>query len=143
MKRAIVVLVGLLVAIVVGARVSDADSRTKETMKFKLQYAQSVLEGIALEDYALIQINAEKLKALSQSAGWQYRQTAEYQRHTGDFTRQAGALIKAAERKNLDSATVAYFQMTVSCVACHRHLRGSAEAMLRPGDLGVGSNDQK
>lgn len=143
MKRAIIVLVGFLLAVVVGARVSDADSQTKETMKFKLQYAQSVLEGIALEDYSLIQINAEKLKALSQSAGWQYRQTAEYQRHTGDFTRQAEALVKAAERKNLDAATVAYFQMTASCVACHRHLRGSAEAMLRLDGFGAGTNERQ
>jgi hypothetical protein len=130
MKRTLIPALGLLLALAVGGSVDRVDSRTKETMKFKLHYAQSVLEGIALEDYPLIAVNAKKLKGLSESAGWRYRQSAEYQRHTGDFARQAEALVKAAERKNLDAATVAYFQLTASCVACHRHLRGSQEAKL-------------
>jgi len=114
-----------------------ADSRTKETMRFKLEYAQKVLEGIALEDYQLIAFNAEKLKALGQSAGWNYRQTAEYQRHTSDFIRQAEALSKAAERRNIDAATVAYFQLTASCVSCHRHLRGNEQASLPRPDASL------
>jgi cytochrome c556 len=130
MKRVLSVLVAVTVAAAVWSSVRAADSRTKEAMREKLDSAQKVLEGIALENYDLIAFNAQKLKALSQSAGWQYRQTAEYQRHTADFARQAEALIKAAERKNLDGATVAYFQLTASCVACHRHLRGSEQAKL-------------
>ncbi len=99
-------------------------------MRLKLEYAQKVLEGIALEDFELIAFNAEKMKAISQSAEWQHRKSAEYQRHTGDFTRQAEGLVKAAERKNVDAATVAYFQLTASCVSCHRHLRGTEQAAL-------------
>ena len=32
---------------------------TKEVMRFKLRYAQSVLEGIATENFALIRTNAQ------------------------------------------------------------------------------------
>ncbi|HZQ46957.1 MAG TPA: hypothetical protein VFC07_08100 [Verrucomicrobiae bacterium] len=103
---------------------------TKEVMRLKLRYAQSVLEGIATENFVLIQVNADKLYALSQSADWNIRQTPEYQRFTGDFSRQALALEKAAGQKNVDAATLAYFQMTASCVECHKYLRGARQAKL-------------
>ncbi len=130
MKRTVLIVTTLLAAVVLWGSLKAATARTKETMRLKLECAQKVLEGIVLEDFELVAFNAEKLKALSQSADWQLRKSTEYQRHTGDFTRQADALIKAAERKNVDAATVAYFQMTASCVSCHRHLRGTEQAAL-------------
>jgi hypothetical protein len=102
-------------------------------MKFKLHYAQGVLEGIAMENYPLIRTNAMKLSRLSQSADWRIRQTPEYQRFTTEFRHQADALAKAAADRNVDAATVAYFQLTVSCVNCHRYLRGAGRAGLTPG----------
>lgn len=131
MKRILAWTAALAAGLTLWVGVNGAETRTKETMRLKLEYAQKVLEGIALEDFELIAFNAAKLKAVSQSADWQFRQSAEYQRHTGDFTRQAEALARAAERKSVDAATVAYFQMTASCVSCHRHLRGTEQAMLR------------
>ena len=130
MKRTLLIVTALLAAAVLWGSLKAATARTKETMRLKLEYAQKVLEGIALEDFELIAFNAEKLKAISQSTDWQLRKSTDYQRHTGDFTRQAETLIKAAERKNVDAATVAYFQMTASCVSCHRHLRGTEQAAL-------------
>ena len=97
-------------------------------MKFKLHFAQGVLEGITMENFNLIATNAQKLASLSQAADWQIRQTPDYQKFTMDYARQANALAKAAKNKNVDAATVAYFQLTVSCVNCHRYLRGASTA---------------
>lgn len=130
MKRTLVGMALLAAGLTLWLGVNGAESRTRETMRLKLEFAQNVLEGIALEDFELIAFNAGKLKAICQSADWQHRQSAEYQRHTGEFTRHADALIKAAERHNVDAATVAYFQLTASCVSCHRHLRGTEQARL-------------
>lgn len=130
MKSKIVIL--LFVLAFLGFLVEQSRTQTKvntaEMMRFKLYQAQGVLEGIATENYALIETNAAKLNAMSQAADWQIRQTPEYQRFTADFSRQAVALQKAARQKNVDAATVAYFQMTVSCVQCHKYLRGVREA---------------
>ncbi len=101
---------------------------TKDVMKFKLYYAQRVLEGITMENFDLINTNAQKLASLSQAADWQVRQTPEYQKFTMDYSRHAKALSKAAQGRNVDAATVAYFQLTVSCVNCHRYLRGAGTA---------------
>jgi hypothetical protein len=35
-----------------------------------------------------------------------------------------GALVRAAEDKNLDGATLAYTQLAISCVQCHKIVRG-------------------
>jgi hypothetical protein len=116
-----------------GRSLSGSEVSTRDVMKFKLHYAQGVLEGIAMENYPLIRTNAMKLSRLSQSADWRIRQTPEYQRFTTEFRHQADALAKAAADRNVDAATVAYFQLTVSCVNCHRYLRGAGRAGLTPG----------
>lgn len=124
----------LLVLLAVGVPGLLAQSTTKGVMKAKLLCAQRVLDGIATEDFALISTNAARLARLSQSAAWQARQTPEYQRLTADFLRQAEALAKAARRQNIEAATLAYFQLTMSCVNCHKALRGANPASF-PGPL--------
>jgi cytochrome c556 len=127
-KIAILVVVLAILGFMVEQSHTQPQVSTREMMRFKLFQAQGVLEGIATENYALIETNAGKLLAMSQAADWQVRQTPEYQRFTADFSRQAVALQNAARQKNVDAATVAYFQMTVSCVQCHKYLRGAREA---------------
>jgi hypothetical protein len=101
---------------------------TRDAMKMKLVLAQSVLEGIAMERFDQIATNAQHLPKLAQAAEWRHRETPAYQRFTADFVRQADALGRAAKSRNIDAATVAYFQLTVSCVNCHRYLRGADQA---------------
>lgn len=97
---------------------------TSDVMKFKMHHAQRVLEGITTENFEVLSDSARKLKNLGGQADWQVRATPEYQRLTADFVRTADALHNAAARGNVDAATVAYFQMIVSCTTCHRYLRG-------------------
>lgn len=101
-----------------------AEVSLRDAMKFKLHYAQGVLEGITTENFPLVATNAQKLATLARSADWQTRATPDYERLTADFLRQTDALTLAAKKQSADAATVAYFQLTVSCVNCHRHLRG-------------------
>lgn len=124
-----VALCGLLsIALLAGVAATIAPNEpkitTREIMKLKLESSQKVLEGIAVENFAAISANAQKLAVLSQAAGWQARQTPEYKQYTAEFRRHAEALQKAARDENVDAASVAYFQLTISCVNCHRHMRG-------------------
>lgn len=108
-----------------------AEPALRDAMRFKLHYAQGVLEGIATENFPLIATNAQKLAQLARSSDWQARATPDYERFTADFLRQTDALARAAKKQSVDAATVAYFQLTVSCVNCHRHLRGVEPAKFR------------
>ena len=128
MKTRTKVLLPILVGAVVWMTATAADQQTKETMDAKLLYSKELLEGIVTEDYRQVADNAKKLHSLSQSANWSIRQTTEYQRHTREFARQATAIEKAAEAKNIDGATLGYFQLTMTCVNCHRHMKGSEQA---------------
>jgi len=108
------------------------DSPIKEEMRFKLFYAQGILEGIVTENYPLIATNSYKMKQFSQRSSWDVRQSPEYRGLTLDFQRALGSLASAAEKKNVDAATVYYFQLTTSCVTCHKHLRGAQVSSVAP-----------
>ena len=115
----------LILAAFVGGAQQVPRNPTKDAMRFKLHFAQGVLEGIATENFSLIATNALKLRAFSQSADWKLRSTREYQRLTSDFERAADSLERSAHNRNVDAATVAYFQLTTTCVTCHKYLRGA------------------
>lgn len=104
---------------------NDPKLTTREVMRSKLDSSQKVLEGIATEDFATITASAQRLVVLSQVAGWQSRQTPEYKQLTAEFRRQAESLVKAAKDGNAEAASLAWFQLTISCVNCHKHIRSS------------------
>jgi cytochrome c556 len=92
-------------------------------MQMKLSHAQKVLEGIALNDFNLIEKHADELIILSNKAEWKVLPTRDYLLQSNEFRRNAELLTKAAKGKNLDGATLAYVQLTMSCVSCHKHVR--------------------
>jgi len=49
--------------------------------------------------------------------------TPEYLMHSREFRRAAERMRDAAKQKNLDAAALAYMQMTLKCVECHKHVR--------------------
>lgn len=97
-------------------------------MKSKLAASQKILEGIATENFTTIAEQARKLELFSRAAAWSAHSTPEYRRFTEDFRRHASALAKNAQNRNLDAATVSWFQLTVSCVNCHKYMRGDEVA---------------
>jgi cytochrome c556 len=96
-------------------------------MRQKVAYSQQVLVGIVLEDYGLIANNAEKLVELSNKTNWYSRQVPEYELFLTEFRRNAQELMKAGQQKDLDVASRAYGQMTLSCVSCHKFIRKSSD----------------
>jgi hypothetical protein len=92
-------------------------------MKAKLTHSQKLIEGLAIEDYDLLAKNAQRLSLLSQESTWKVLQTVDYLRYSNEFRRSTDALREAAEDKNLDGATLAYVQMTMNCVKCHKYVR--------------------
>jgi hypothetical protein len=100
-------------------------------MRPKLEHAQRVLEGLTLEDHALVAQHAKSLLSLSEAAEWQVLPSPDYVRYSEEFQRLTQELIKAANQKNIDSATLAYVQLTMNCVNCHKHVR-EARRTARP-----------
>ena len=97
---------------------------TADMMKVKLKRAQALLEALAKEDYKALEENAAALGAISKATEFlRAYKTEEYEFQARVFQRSADNLAEKAKSKNLDGATLAYLDMTRSCVACHSHFR--------------------
>jgi cytochrome c556 len=103
----------------------EARAKRSEFMRLKLDYAKNVLEGLATENLTKVAKNAKDLKMMSAAALWEVPTIPklEYGRYTSEFQRVADELAKQAEAKNLDAATLAYVQLTMNCVNCHKYVR--------------------
>src|SRR5262245_11289963 len=62
------------------------DAMTK-LMRKKLEHAQKLLEGIAVNDLKKVDENASDLMTLSKLAEFRALKTLDYERHTNDFRR--------------------------------------------------------
>jgi len=92
-------------------------------MRAKLMRSQNVLEGLTTEDYDLIAKGAQELALASLDSNWQVLQTEDYARQSAEFRRACGMLGDAAKAKNLDGAALAWMDVTLKCVQCHKYVR--------------------
>jgi hypothetical protein len=121
---AIVGIAGIVAAwVVTSAAAPPEPDRVAVFMRAKLVHANHVLEGLAIEDYAMIERAAQELSLASLDSNWQVLQTEDYARQSGEFRRSCDSLKKAAIEKNLDGATLAWMDVTLKCVQCHKYVR--------------------
>ena len=101
-------------------------------MKKKLSYSENILAGLASADFDQIRKNAQTMKALSQMEKWVRGNTPPYRAQLQVFQDANERLIRMADNENLDGAALAYVQLTLSCVNCHKVVRDSQREELRP-----------
>ncbi|HVC95778.1 MAG TPA: hypothetical protein VND64_18945 [Pirellulales bacterium] len=101
------------------------DKNLAAFMRMKLDHSQKVLEGLVVEDYKLIAHHSNQMALLVLDENWMVLQTPEYRHHSADFQMVANRLTEAAREENLDGATLAYVDLTMSCVNCHKYTRGA------------------
>ena len=139
MKRPLICLVAISCLALVGSSQSYAADPIEAFMRAKLTHSQEVLEGLTTENYDQIAKHAQELSLLSQAASWNVLQTPEYKQRSLEFRRSADALTKAAKKKNLDGAALAYVDVTLKCVNCHKYVRGVRTASVeQESQLGLG-----
>jgi hypothetical protein len=92
-------------------------------MKQKLAASQNVLGGLTKGEYDTIAKNANSMLAIGYLEKWVRADIPEYRKLLKDFEFANKALVEAARDKNLDKATIAYVQLTFSCVDCHKIVR--------------------
>jgi cytochrome c556 len=131
---AVLLAVGLLGSSGVGGQpAKQPPVKDKDTiMKQKLVEAQKILEGLAIADPGKMKAGAEALMDLRKQASWMVVKTPKYETHSNDFQTNLEALKKAAEKKNIDAAALAYVEMTLTCVRCHQYVREEVIGMAPP-----------
>lgn len=101
-------------------------------MRRKLDLSREAIQGIVTEDFPLIKKSAEGLEKMSRQAEWEVFHLDEYNHFSAEFRRIARSMGKQAEEKNIDGAAMAYVQLTMSCVECHKFTRGVRMADAKP-----------
>lgn len=101
----------------------ESDDAVNAFMQAKLDAAQKVLEGLVTERFGIISQGAERMLVMSKSAEWHVHKTPIYARHSAEFQNAADRLEKAAREEQLDAASLAYLQLTMSCINCHKYVR--------------------
>jgi hypothetical protein len=92
-------------------------------MKAKTEFSRNILAGLTEGDFAKISKNAESLNFSSYLEVLYKADVPGYKQQINLFISANESLIRLAEEKNLLGATLAFNQLTVSCVQCHQLVR--------------------
>ncbi len=92
-------------------------------MKRKLEFAQEILAGLTEGDFQKINDYAQMLNFVGYLSAWLRADEEDYKRQVSHFEFAARELIRQAKDKNLEGATLAYNQLTATCVQCHKVVR--------------------
>jgi hypothetical protein len=122
------VFLSLVALMVVMVRCGLADEPQDESkpsfwMEKKLEYSQRMIRGLATENFDEIAKSARLMGGLSQFERWVRGGVPEYRSQLTLFQTANRELARAADNNNLDGAALAYVQMTLSCVNCHKVVR--------------------
>lgn len=115
----------------VGAQKPRNDD-AKLVMRDKLRAAEQVLEGLVTNDYKSIRGGAERLQGIAKHRSWNVLATPEFVQFSEEMKRQSQRLAESAAAEDTDAATLAYVQLTLTCVNCHKHVRDVKIAQFHP-----------
>jgi hypothetical protein len=99
-------------------------------MRAKVTSSHSLLDGLALADFAKVRRSAEELIRLSNTADWVILKTPQYDLHSNEFRRAAEFIVEKAKAKNIDGVALGYGDLVRSCVRCHQYVREVRQARL-------------
>jgi hypothetical protein len=103
----------------------DDETKRQDFMRAKLAMVHKIVDGLATEDFELIEEGATELVKISDSAAWQVPNDVYYRYYSANFEHAARALVKVAQAKSIEKATFSYVHVTISCTACHQHVRNA------------------
>jgi hypothetical protein len=92
-------------------------------MRLKLDYSRNILAGLASEDFDKIAKNAEAMQGMSRFEGFIRGKMPGYRSQLQVFQSANEELVRQAQKDNVEGAALAFTQLTISCVNCHKQLR--------------------
>ena len=105
-------------------------------MQEKLTEAQRLLAALSVEDFEQMEESANSLVRISLQAMWAKPDSPTYGNLGVRFRENAKSIADMAEAENLDGATLHYLSLVMTCVECHKLVRGVEEiAWLHEADL--------
>jgi len=100
-----------------------APTKVAELMQRKQKLSHEVLDALIMKDFKRISKDAPALVTISKAAEFQVHRTPRYMQYSLAFQEAAEKLAKNAREQNTDGTTLAFTEMTLSCVHCHDYIR--------------------
>ena len=97
-------------------------------MKKKLDYSQNILAGVTSEDFDKIADNARAMKGLGKFEAFVRSRNAAYTRQLQTFEEINDEIIRQADNDNVEGVALAFTQLTINCINCHKVLRQHTKA---------------
>ena len=119
-------------AVAPSARGDDEEQKANFWMKKKLEYTQAILTGLTDGDLDQVSKNARSMNTLGYLEKWIRANSSDYKTQLKIFQNANKQLIEMADEENLDGAALAYTQLTLSCVHCHKIVRDHPRAGPNP-----------
>ena len=92
-------------------------------MRKKLEMVSTIVEGMATDDFEMVDQGGRQLAELAESAAWAADRDPFYRHYSNSFEQAVRGLITAAKSESIEKVTYAYVHVTFSCTACHQHIR--------------------
>jgi hypothetical protein len=110
-----------------GAPPAAEQDQVRDFMRHKLELTQSVLAGLSQGDLKAVATGAKNLRFLGYFEKHALAAQPDYKRQLSYFDFASQELVRQAEANNLEGATLAYMQLTASCVQCHKVMRDARD----------------
>jgi hypothetical protein len=101
----------------------DEQSNLAKFMRKKLHASSLVLEGLTVEDAALIKEGSAAILEMSKSELWNVLVDEDYREFNRDFRSSMRKLEQAAKDENFDNALLQWTDAVKGCVECHKYVR--------------------
>ena len=95
---------------------------SQQIMWKKLDLSHNVLDAIALDDFEALETYASDLVTLSLAGELNISGTETYRQKSREFREAAQALGRAARDRETEAAALAYVDLTLRCLSCHREM---------------------
>jgi len=114
-----------------------ADRSLDKFMQQKLAASTRILEGLMTEDLKMVAGNADKLLQMSKEERWRASNDMMYLQHSTQFRNAVDDLYRKAQKNSTDGASLAWVNVTMSCIKCHEWVRNvvladADTALLKP-----------
>jgi hypothetical protein len=106
-----------------GGGQEDGKKKASVWMKAKTQFTQDILIGLTEGDYEKIENSAKALGVADFLEYWFRAKQPNYRKQMMFFAHANQEVIRHAKAKNLAGVTLAFNQLTASCVECHQIVR--------------------
>jgi hypothetical protein len=110
-------------------------------MRQKLEASNKILEGLCLDELALVESGADTLLQMSREEKWRASNDMLYRRYSTEFVDAVTDMKEKAKAKSLDGTSLAWINATMKCFKCHEWVRntivadGHRDALPRKGNI--------